>query len=94
MVSIVNAISTWLLLFYALCDYGEDVAKAFEALSISIYGISWPLCPLEIQRLLVMMIRASQEPVHLRGYPSINCSRNIFKQVMQLELEAFSAKTP
>lgn len=96
--TILNAILSWLCLFYLLCDYGEDVTSAFSVLSQSFYDVSWPLCPNEFQKLLVMMIKASQEPVYLKGYLSgvSNCSRGTFKQVnlipFAFEMKIFAMK--
>lgn len=91
-VSILNAILSWLCLFYLLCDYGEDMTQAFRALSISFFDDTWPLYPIELQKLLIIMIQGSQEAVYLKGHASINTSRDIFKQVNAISCRVLLVK--
>lgn len=93
LISILNALITWSCLFYLLCDYGELVTDAFEELNRSIFDISWYACSADAQKMVLMMIRTSQQAVRLKGYGSINCSRDMFKQVNGIaEKLAFSTR--
>lgn len=93
LISILNALITWSCLFYLLCDYGELLTDAFEELNRSIFDISWYACSADAQKMVLMMVRTSQQAVRLKGYGSINCSRDMFKQVnAKMEMLAFSTR--
>lgn len=86
-ISILNALITWSCLFFLLCNYGESVTGAFDELNLSIVNVSWYLCSADIQKSAVMMIATSQGIVRLNGYASIDCSRDMFKQVCHFFLK-------
>lgn len=68
-------------MFFLICNLGEMVTSAFADLNETVYGIAWPLCPIELQKNLVMMLPSTQKSVIMRGIFSLDCSRSTFKQV-------------
>lgn len=80
-VSVLNAVTVWLGLFFLLCNYGESVTNAFESIHPAIYQTSWHTCPLDVQKAVALMLRASEDRIHIKGYASIICSLAMFKQV-------------
>lgn len=79
----IAAVLTWLILLLLLCNFGENSANALSSIHPAIYDIPWEICPVEFQKLVSFMLRSAQSSLHLKGFASINCSRALFKQVLQ-----------
>lgn len=77
-----TAMITWLTFLLLLCYVGENATNALENIHPAIYETPWQLCPEEFQKCVLFMLKAAQEPIYLKGYASLQCSRALFKQVL------------
>lgn len=67
--------------FFSLCNYGERVITAFNKLGYTIYQSNWYLQPIEIQRILpIIMISAKRTPI-IQGFANVACTHETFKKV-------------
>lgn len=81
---LVNALSRttiFLPMFVLTCNLGEMVTTAFDELDESIYGLSWHLWPLRLQKHIIPVLIAIQRPVVFKGLFALDCSRDTFKRV-------------
>lgn len=65
-----------------LCLYGNHVTTEFEAANAAIYNCSWYEYPLEMQKMLKMMLMVSQKPVIIQGHMNTQCTREVLKKVI------------
>lgn len=79
--SVVFGTVSWMGFMLVVCNFGENVSNAYEALHPAIYDVPWHYCPVDFQKWVVLMLRASQEQTYIRGFFSITCSREMYKQV-------------
>lgn len=74
---------TWsfvLLFFY--CEAGQFVMNEFEEFAHQSYQtIAWYLFPIEMQKMLVIVMLNTQQPVVVHGLANAMCMREIFKKV-------------
>lgn len=77
----ISILIIWLPMFHLLSNFGEDVIGAFVELNDEIFHMSWYLCPVNLQRYIVVMAAMAEKPVLMRGFATLNCSRQTFKQV-------------
>lgn len=70
------------LLFF-FCEFGETISRKFYALRSVIWDCQWYSYPIEIQRMIQIILIGTQ-PVTLRGYGNILCTREVFKKVREL----------
>ena len=66
---------------YLFCEFGERVSNGFDELNDAIYQSDWYTLPLHIKRMLPTVILAAQQPIGIRIFGSIRCSRETFKKV-------------
>lgn len=63
------------------CELGQRMADAFNQINSSIDESDWYLFPIEIKRMLPMVIAIVQQPVLMECFGSIKCTREVFKNV-------------
>ena len=63
------------------CEMGQNVSNQFNKLGDEIYKCDWYLFPHKLQRMLVIIMINAQEPVSIRGFGNVVCTRDSFKQV-------------
>lgn len=68
------------------CEFGERVRNEFEGLNDMIDELDWYLFPMEIQRMLPIIMIAAQKPVVIRGFGNIACVREVFRKVSKRSL--------
>lgn len=68
------------ILFLA-CELSQRLVNAFTEIDRMIEQFDWYLFPLNIQRMLPIIIVVAQEPVNLECFGSISCNRAVFKKV-------------
>lgn len=73
--------SMFVPVFFLMCDNGNAVTSAFDELDEVVYGMDWYLCPIELQKYLVLMLSVIRQPIVMRGIFSLDCSRFTFKRV-------------
>ena len=61
---------------------GQNVSNQFNKLGDEIYKCDWYLFPHKLQRMLVIIMINAQEPVSIRGFGNVVCTRDSFKQVI------------
>lgn len=66
-----------------VCNLGANVTIAFGQLNVSIYMLSWHLCPSDLQQYMIAMVQVSAKPYNVPVFGSMDCSRDSFKQVNQ-----------
>lgn len=85
-VSLMSGVAGWMGLILMLCSFGENVTNAFGDLHPAIFGLPWYLYPVEQQKLVIIMLRASQEPNLISGYFGVTCSHEMYKKVRNSSL--------
>lgn len=63
------------------CELGHRMNSSFERIVFTIEQLDWYLFPIEVQRMLPMIIAIAQQPVTLECFGSIMCNREVFKNV-------------
>lgn len=66
---------------FIVCELCQQFCDGFHKMDDVIGQFSWLSYPNEIQRLLPMLINSTQQPVDLKVFGSITCSRETFKKV-------------
>lgn len=75
-------ISYSLVSLFMYCECGELLRVRFDELNDDIYTSGWELFPMQIQRLLPIIVINTQQPVLLWGYGGFSCTRETFKRVV------------
>ena len=68
-------------IIFAFCELGAQVTKQFNSFNEELCQCKWYLQTIEIQKMLLIFMSDAQEPVFLRGYGNILCTRDAFKDV-------------
>lgn len=68
------------VLFVPLSEFGGMVTKQFDAFDEQLCQSNWYLYPNGMQRLLLIFILDAQQPVLIRGYGTIVCTREFFEK--------------
>ena len=63
------------------CELCEQISNGFEEVSDTIYQLDWYTYPMEIQRMLPIILNHAQQPVEIVSFGNIVCSRDTFKKV-------------
>lgn len=63
------------------CEFGEFVMNQFGKFNDQLCQCNWYLLPIEIQRILVIAMLNTQQPVIIRGIANAMCTREVFKKV-------------
>lgn len=66
---------------FICCELGERLAIVYDQLDSNIGQFHWYLFPLEIQRLLPLIMINAQQPIILVCFGSISANRETFKKV-------------
>lgn len=66
---------------YLFSDLGEDVSNHFYELNDTIYQSEWYAFPIEVQRMLPILLMTTQKQVVPRGFGNLLCIRESFKKV-------------
>lgn len=67
------------ILFF--CEFGKIVTSEFEDLDDIICQWDWHSFPIEIQRMLPIILISTQKPITLSGIANVVCDRDSFKKV-------------
>lgn len=74
------------------CEIGQDVSNQFNKLSDDIWKCDWYLLSHQLQRMLIVIIINAQDPVFIRGFGNVECTRDSFKQAIIWNEIAFRNK--
>lgn len=75
-------------IIFAFCELGAQVTHQFNSLDDVLCQVKWYILPIEVQRMVIMLMLDAQQAVFLRGYGNIVCSRDSFKNVRSLRLNS------
>lgn len=70
-----------LILVFVACELGHRITDAFDRIDFTIDQLDWYLFPIEVKRVLPMIIVSAQQPVSVGCFGSIVCIRDVFKNV-------------
>lgn len=77
---IIQAFEAFVLIF-ATCELGEMVNGQFNMFNVKLNQCDWYLLPVDIQRIFVLTLVNSQNPITFCAYGNIPCSRKSLKKV-------------
>lgn len=63
------------------CELNQRSSDAFEQIEFTIDEWHWHLFPIEMQKMLLVIIANAQKPVEFECFGSITCSRTVFRKV-------------
>lgn len=69
--------------FFICCEVGKRITNAFYELSNVIDQLDWYLLPIEMRKVLLMIMIDAAKPVQLIGFGRISSTRETFKKVNQ-----------
>lgn len=81
LVVMLNSIVTGIFL---LCEPGARMSTKFEMFSEELEQCDWHLLPIEIQRMYIIFLSDSQQPVMMSSYGGIMCERETSKKVLSI----------
>lgn len=73
--------SAIVLITFIFCFFGNNVTIKFNETAVHAYNSSWYLCPIHLQRYIILMMQRSQRPLYLTGYKVTRCSLDSFTSV-------------
>lgn len=72
-------------LVYFLCELGQMVTNRFGVFNTELYRCHWYFFPIKIQRMLMIFMLDTQQPVFIKSSGNIMCTCEVFKKVAVLE---------
>lgn len=79
--------TVWTFIFiFIYCELGQRVSEEFNGPYDAICQLRLHLFPIEIKRMLPIIILGAQQPIDLRGYGNFSCNRDSFKSVSGIML--------
>lgn len=70
-----------LVIAFIPCEFGERLSTAMMEIDHFINQFEWYLFPIEIQKLLPIIIHSVQQPIEVKCFGSIALIRDTFKKV-------------
>lgn len=73
----------WTFAFVLIfCELGDMVSSQFVVFNDSLERLNWYLFPIEMQKMMIIVMAKTQQPALLRGFGNIVCTRETFKKVI------------
>lgn len=66
---------------YLFCHFGNHVTERIDDIHFAAYNICWYELPLDMQKIIAVIIRSAQKPVYIRVFGGAHCSREVFMKV-------------
>lgn len=66
---------------FIVCELGERACELFGTVDEVMDEIDWYLYPIEIKRILPIIMIVTQKPIYIELFGSITASRETFKRV-------------
>lgn len=86
-------------MFYAfcsvlvVCELGERFTIAYDGIDCEIEKFDWYSFPIEVQRLLPVLMLNAQQPVTIECFASTSTNREAFKKVIEtVDIEILKRK--
>lgn len=73
--------SEWILGFYGICRFGDDVTTRFQDVANSVYDCPWYAMSKNLSKRFPMLIAITQRPLYLYACFNIRCTRVTFQKV-------------
>lgn len=80
--------STHLFIF---CNNGDEVTEKFMRIGNSMYELNWHLYPIELRKHIPLTMAIAQTPIYLRGFGRTECTRDVFKKIINASYTFFMA---
>lgn len=74
---------------FVCCEFGHKLSYAFEEIDHVITQLDWYKFPLQLEKLLPILVVCAQQPADLRVFGSVSCAREDFKTVCLTKLINF-----
>lgn len=71
---------------FLFCNLGEDVSSEFAGLNNALYQGNWYTFPNEVQRIMPILLIATQQQVVPRGFGNLLCLRQFFSKSKERNL--------
>lgn len=68
-------------LIWSFCEIGERVSHQFNAFDAELCQCKWYLYPVDVQQMLLIFMGNAQQPILIRSYGGIACTRDSFEKV-------------
>lgn len=75
-----------LMLIFICCEFGQRFSNAYDELNDAVNRMDWYLIPIDLHRILLIVMINTQKPLDVNFFGSISCSREQFKRVSVLPL--------
>lgn len=75
--------------FGIICFCGDHLASRFDEVHGAIFAMAWNELPLDVQKLLPLMLNGTQTSNYIHGFMNVQCSREAFKKVSFYEAFEF-----
>lgn len=72
-------------MIFAICELSQQICDGFEDMNRAMDQFHWPLYPIEVQRILGIVIIFTQQPTDFKVFGSIACCRDSFKKVYSIK---------
>lgn len=66
---------------FLTCDFGERVSNRFDVIDDVLCQFEWYDLPLEVQKMLPIIMMSTQQTVVFKGFGNILLLREVFRQV-------------
>lgn len=69
-------------LIFTYCELSQMITTEFDMFNVELCEYKWYLCSIDMQRMLLIFMSNTQQPIALEGFGNIVCSRNSFINVI------------
>lgn len=70
-----------IVIVFVDCECGERLAQQFNEIDTEYSQSKFYFFPVDLQRMYLILMLDIQQPVYIRGYGNIVCTRDFFKEV-------------
>lgn len=63
------------------CNFGDMLTHEFEMIDCELCRCDWYLCPMDVQRLILIVSANTQRSPIVTGFGNVQCTRESFKGV-------------
>lgn len=70
-----------LTMVFIACELGQRLSNSFTNVENDLNQVDWYLLPVDQQRIWQMLITYAQEPIAVKFFGSVSCSRLQFRKV-------------
>lgn len=77
------------ILLFLFCEGGEQLTGEYNQFDEALCQCKWYLFPMDAQKMLLIFMPNSQQPLLIQSYGNLVCARNSFKTVDKKKLHSF-----